>query len=33
MGLNLPEFKLKFSELKKGIKLIDFLSKNKIVHS
>ena len=33
IGLDLPEIKIKSSEISKGISLLDFLSKNKIMQS
>ncbi len=33
MGLNLPEIKIKLSDMKKGINIVDFISTNKILPS
>ena len=33
MGLDLPEIKIRPSEIKNGVNLLDFLSKNKILSS
>ena len=33
LGLNLPEIKVKFDEVKKGINLLELLSKNKVLSS